>query len=124
MLRDLAARTVARVSAIALALTLGLSLACGLAGAQQPDEKPEQYPEGPHRDQTFYFCTACHGFKVVAAQGMSRERWDDSLTWMSERHKMPKLEGKDRGEVLDYLSSAFPERQQGRSGWRNPFAGQ
>ena len=40
------------------------------------DETPEQYPGGENRDDTFYFCTACHGFKIVAQQGMSRGRWD------------------------------------------------
>ena len=39
-----------------------------------PEEQPEQYPDGPNREETFYFCTACHGFKIVAQQGMSRTR--------------------------------------------------
>jgi hypothetical protein len=87
---------------------------------KDPDEKPEDYPAGPHRDDTFYFCTACHGFKIVSAQGMSRDRWDETLTWMEQRHALPKTEGKDRASLLDYLSAAFPERQ-GPRGWRNPF---
>ena len=87
-----------------------------------PEEQPEQYPDGPNRENTFYFCTACHGFKIVAAQGMSRERWDESLTWMVERHKMPDVQGEDRAKILDYLAAAFPERTQ-RGGWKNPFTG-
>lgn len=86
-----------------------------------PEEGPEQYPEHPYRDDAFYFCTACHSFKLVAAQGMSRERWDESLTWMVSRHNMPDVQGEDRRKILDYLEKAFPERANPR-GWQNPFA--
>jgi hypothetical protein len=85
------------------------------------EEGPEQYPEHPNRDDAFYFCTACHSFKIVAAQGMSRERWDESLNWMVQRHSMPEVQGEDRNKILDYLASAFPERTE-RGGWKNPFA--
>jgi hypothetical protein len=86
-----------------------------------PDEQPEQYPDGPHREETFYFCTACHGFKIVAAQGMSRTRWNETLDVMVTRHNMPDVQGADRDRMLDYLESAFPERRQ-PGGWKNPFA--
>ena len=56
------------------------------------------------------------------AQGMSRERWDESLTWMVERHKMPDVQGEDRKKILDYLATAFPERKE-PGGWKNPFTG-
>ena len=57
----------------------------GVGMAQAPafeprDENPEDFPAGPGRDETFYACTACHNFKLVAAQGLSRERWDDPST--------------------------------------------
>jgi hypothetical protein len=87
-----------------------------------PEEQPEQYPSGANRDDTFYFCTACHSFKIVAAQGMSRERWNESLDWMVKRHNMPDVQGEDRNRILDYLASAFPERRE--PGWKNPFAPQ
>jgi hypothetical protein len=86
------------------------------------EEQPEHYPEGPNRENTFYFCTACHSFRIVAAQGMSRERWDESLSWMVERHKMPDVKGEERDRILDYLATAFPERTQ-PGGWKNPFTG-
>jgi hypothetical protein len=108
------------------ALAIGLVLVTVPVLAQESGaargETPEAYPAGPHRDETFYTCTACHGFKIVAAQGMSRERWDETVTWMTERHKMPKLEGEEREKVLDYLASAFPERPRAPGGWTNPFA--
>ncbi len=84
------------------------------------DESPEEFPPGAGRDETFYTCTACHNFKLVAAQGMTRRQWDESLTWMTERHNMPALEGNNRKIVLDYLESTYPPR--GRTGgWQNPF---
>jgi hypothetical protein len=79
------------------------------------------YPDGPNREETFYFCTACHGFKIVAAQGLSRERWDETLTFMTSRHNMPDVQGQDREKMLDYLTAAFPERRA-PGGWKNPFA--
>ena len=86
-----------------------------------PQEEPEHYPDGPNREETFYFCTACHGFKIVAAQGLSRERWDETLTFMTSRHNMPDVQGADREKMLDYLTTAFPERRA-PGGWKNPFA--
>lgn len=86
------------------------------------DETPEEFPAGAGRDETFYTCTACHNFKLVAQQGMNRRQWDDSLIWMTEKHGMTKLEGDERKLVLDYLEASFPPRApaQGR-GSPNPF---
>jgi hypothetical protein len=103
-------------------------LALILPAAAQPkreraaEEAPEQYPAGPNRDDTFYFCTACHGFKIVAQQGMSRERWDDTFNVMVKRHGMVDVQGEQREQMLDYLTSAFPERRA-PGGWKNPFEG-
>ena len=85
------------------------------------EETPEEFPPGPGREEAFYACVACHNFKLVAAQGLSRERWDETITFMIERHNMPPLEGADRELILDYLASAFPERPATRRGWQNPF---
>ena len=87
---------------VALAL-VGAStlLSAGAALAQAPaftprDENPQDFPDHPGRDQTFYGCTPCHGFKLVAQQGQSRAQWNDTLDFMTTRHNMPKLEGGDR----------------------------
>ena len=111
------------------ALSLGLGLAAG-AAAQAPafaprDEAPEEFPEAPGREETFYACIACHNFKLVAAQGMSRPQWDDTLTWMTERHNMPEIAGAERDLILDYLAAQFPPRAPSRTGgFRNPFVPQ
>jgi len=89
------------------------------------DEKPKDLPDGPGREETFYTCTACHNFKLVAAQGMTRAQWDDSLTWMTKRHNMADIQGADRELILDYLEKHYPPRAPSRAGgWRNPFAPQ
>lgn len=112
-------------TALAAATVMAMVVASAMEGAAQsarpPEEQPEHYPEGAHREDTFYFCTACHSFKLVAAQGMSRDRWNDTLDFMVSRHKMPDVQGQDREKILDYLSSAFPERREPR-GWQSPFA--
>jgi len=85
------------------------------------EERADEYPPGPGRETTFNFCTECHGFKLVAQQGMTRQQWDDALVWMAQWHRMPQLEGNERKTVLDYLASAFPPRTRRQGGWKNPF---
>ena len=101
---------------VAALIAVGL-LSTGEGAAQTKrarplEERPEQYPEHPNRDDAFYFCTACHSFKLVAAQGMSRDRWDESLAWMVKRHSMPDVQGEDRKRILDYLEKVVPRAPQ------------
>lgn len=111
------------ISLIAAACLTGFAAA---ALAQQRtftprDESPEEFVAGPGRDDTFYTCTACHNFKLVAQQGMNRRQWDEIIDLMNERHGMPKLDAKERETVLNYLEAAYPPRAQERGGWQNPF---
>ncbi|HVL71836.1 MAG TPA: hypothetical protein VM434_08130 [Beijerinckiaceae bacterium] len=107
-------------------------LVLALAGAplaQTPqfapaEESPEDLPEGPGREETFYACTACHAFRLVASQGLSRQHWHDTLDLMTSRHNMPEITGAERELILDYLEKHYPPRATGRGGWRNPFAPQ
>jgi hypothetical protein len=91
------------------------------AQAQVAEESPEDFPPGDGRDNTFYTCMACHGFKLVAAQGMSRAQWDETINLMTSKHGMPALEGKDREIVLNYLAATFPPRAVPSRGFQNPF---
>ena len=123
MVRIIAAAGLA-LAAIVLSPVAGLDQR-SLAQAQftPSEETPEQFPAGAGRDDTFYACTACHNFKLVAAQGMTRRQWEDSLQWMTDKHKMSPLPDKEKKIVLDYLEATFPPRAPtpGR-GWQNPFA--
>jgi hypothetical protein len=91
----------------------------GAAGAQEVVEDSSVFPDGPHRDEVFYLCTACHSSRLVRNQALSRERWDATLTWMSERHGMPELVGEERERFLDYLAATFGPTADG--GRRSPF---
>ncbi|HZA94426.1 MAG TPA: hypothetical protein VE420_17520, partial [Gemmatimonadales bacterium] len=98
----------------------------GAAPAFTPKvEQIEDLPNGPGRDETFGMCTACHGYKLVSNQGMTRDKWDETLTWMTERHGMPDIQGGDRDLILDYLAAHHPPKAPIRAGgFKNPFAPQ
>jgi hypothetical protein len=105
---------------------LVLAAAAGSASVAQQgftprDENPEDFPAGAGRDDTFYACTACHNFKLVAAQGMGRRQWEDTIDLMVDKHSMPTLPAKDRETVTNYLATTFPQRAAPNRGWQNPF---
>ncbi len=100
--------------------------AIDFATAQTPaftprEEEPEEFPEAPGREEAFYGCTACHGFKIVAQQGMSRQRWDDTVEFMIRQHKMPAPGAQEREKILDYLARTFPEQPATQRARPNPF---
>ena len=84
-------------------------------------ETPEALPEGHGREDTFYRCTACHSTALILRSRLSRDRWDELMDWMTERHGMPALEGDERRLIVDYLAGAFPPHEQRRRGPANPF---
>ena len=117
-------RTILMAASLALAASLlGSGGAFSQAQFAPRDENPEDFPAGAGRDDTFYACTACHNFKLVAQQGMTRRQWEDSLQWMTDRHGMSPLPAKEQKVVLDYLEATFPPRAPaGRGGFQNPFS--
>jgi mono/diheme cytochrome c family protein len=99
-------------------------LAAVPAAAQQPRlyEAPEDLPEGEGREEAFYQCSACHGFNLVARQGMSRDFWEDTWDLMVERHGMFDPGPQAREAIVSYLTETFPPRAE-PGGWKNPFMG-
>lgn len=91
------------------------------AAVEQMAETLEELPEGHGREDTYYRCTACHSTAVIRRSRLSRERWDELMDWMTERHGMPPLEGDERRLIVDYLAGAFPPQEQRRRGPVNPF---
>ena len=87
-----------KLTAAGIALAAALLCSGRFAGPQfvPRDENPEDFPAGAGRDDTFYACTACHGFKLIAQQGMSRRQWEELIELMVRRHNMPPLPEKDR----------------------------
>jgi hypothetical protein len=102
------------------ALLALLLFAVGPAAAQDIEEDPSVLPEGPGRDEVFYLCTGCHSSRLVRNQALSRERWDDTLSWMTERHGMAALEGEQRALFLNYLTTHFGPSTSAGPG-RSPF---
>ena len=112
-----------RLMWFALAGALWIAPATAQTTFTPRDESPEEFVAGVGRNETFYACTACHGFRLVAQQGMTRAQWEDSINLMVRRHSMPPLDDKDREVVLNYLENAYPPRAPaGRGGFVNPFA--
>lgn len=109
-----------RVAGLAATVLVATAFWETTAGAQEIAEEPTVFPKGEHRDEVFHFCTACHSSRLVRNQAMTRERWDTTLTWMTERHNMPPLKGEDRERFLDYLTQAFGPGA-GTAGSRAPF---
>ncbi len=109
------------VCTLALLALSAIGFAAAQTPAFTPREEPEEYPEAAGREEAFYGCTACHGFKIVAQQGMSRQRWDDTIDFMIQRQNMPKPEAKEREKILDYLALAFPEQPATQRARPNPF---
>lgn len=52
-------------------------------------------------------CSACHSLHLVAQQGLSKQRWDETLDWMVEEQGMDELNPGDREAVLVYLSTYY-----------------
>ena len=114
-----------RLSFVAIAGLMWIAPAIAQTTFTPRDENPEDFPAGAGRDETFYACTACHGFRLVAQQGLSRAGWEDSINLMIRRHNMPPLDEKDRAVVLGYLATTYPPRAPAaRGGWQNPFSKQ
>ncbi len=117
----LAVRVLVAATAVSALLAFQTPLRAQAPAFEPKEETPEQFPDFPNREDTFYSCTACHAFKLVAQQGMSRPRWDATIDMMTDRHGMGKIEQKDKQPLLDYLEKAFPEKAEESRGWQNPF---
>ena len=116
----------ARITASTGALLLAVFTLAGLSPVvSAPDESAEQLAAGPGREEAFNACSACHAYRLVAAQSMSRERWDETMNLMTERHGMPKLEVGERKIILDYLAKTHPPKKAtGSGGFQIPFVPQ
>lgn len=93
----------------------GGGLLVSAAAAQSTGDLLSQIPDGPGQEETYYLCSACHSFRLVWQQGLSRDSWDETLDWMVEEQGMAELEGDERSLILDYLSANYgidhrPER--------------
>jgi hypothetical protein len=115
-------RIIGRRTACAAAVVLALVGGALAQSATAIEETPEQLPDFKGRDEAFGFCAGCHSFRVVGRQGMDRDRWDATLSFMTEKHNMPAPDPDTRKLLLDYLSQAYPASSPAKGGWVSPFA--
>ena len=59
---------------------------------------------GEGRDLIIENCTACHSTKIILKNHMSREQWNETITWMQKKQGLWKLGNAVRGKILDYLA--------------------
>src|SRR5690606_32469865 len=86
--------------------------------------EPETFgglPPGDGQEETFAICDACHSIKLVTQQGLSAERWDELMDWMTEQRGMPALEPDMRRLIVGYLAQNFGPESRG-GGAMNPMA--
>jgi len=76
--------------------------------------------EGEGRSEVFGYCTACHNTALIRRSAFTRERWDELMDWMAEKHGMNPLEGEFRDTIVDYLARHYGPLTRGPRGG-NPF---
>ena len=92
------------------------------AAAALADRQEEEtvLAEGEGRSEVFGYCTACHNTALIRRSAFTRERWDELMDWMAEKHGMNPLEGEFRTTIVDYLARHYGPRTRGPRGG-NPF---
>jgi len=88
---------------IIFVLTVAFLLAGFSGNALAQDDSP--LPPGPNRDLVLGTCTICHSAKLILQNRMTRERWDETITWMQETQGLWELDADSRGKILDYLAT-------------------
>jgi hypothetical protein len=90
------------------------------ADVAEQQEEETVLAEGEGRSEVFGYCTACHNTALIRRSAFTRERWDELMDWMTEKHGMNPLEGEFRDTIVDYLAQHYGPRARGPRGG-NPF---
>jgi cytochrome c5 len=92
------------------------------AAAALADRQEEEtvLAEGEGRSEVFGYCTACHNTALIRRSAFTRDRWDELMDWMAEKHGMNPLEGEFRTIIVDYLGRHYGLRARSPRGG-NPF---
>lgn len=73
-------------------------------------------PEDEGREEVHAICSACHSLRLVTQQGLTAQRWDELMDWMTEKQGMPELTPDMRQRVVSYLAEHFGPQSRGRGG--------
>jgi cytochrome c len=93
-----------------------MTIAVGLLGFAPSAAVLANEPYGvlvdePGVEATYVHCAACHSERLVAQQGLTRERWDKLLVWMVDEQGMQEIPDAERDTILDYLAQHYgPDR--------------
>ncbi len=133
MLRERALKT----WVVVIALLAVVPIALPGTPAAQPEQGPlESTTQGlleglrpaKGREVVLANCVLCHSTAIILSSHMSRNRWDEVITWMQDEHNLWPLEAVDRALILDYLETtqgelAFNDDQLNlkSSPWAWPF---
>jgi cytochrome c553 len=90
------------------------------ADVAEQQEEETVLAEGEGRSEVFGYCTACHNTALIRRSAFTRERWDELMDWMTEKHNMNPIEGEFRDTIVDYLARHYGPRARGPRGG-NPF---
>ena len=90
------------------------------AALAEQQEEETVLAEGEGRSEVFGYCTACHNTALIRRSAFTRDRWDELMDWMAEKHGMNPLEGEFRDTIVDYLARHYGPRARGPRGG-NPF---
>lgn len=90
------------------------------AALAEQQEEETVLADGEGRSEVFGYCTACHNTALIRRSAFTRERWDELMDWMAEKHGMNPLEGEFRTTIVDYLARYYGPRARGPRGG-NPF---
>jgi hypothetical protein len=63
---------------------------------------------GKGRELVMANCMPCHSTAIIAATHATRERWDELITTMQQRHGLWPLLPAIRNQILDYLAATQP----------------
>jgi len=104
-------------------LVLFLSLSNSFLWAQEANTH-QGLPPGQGRDLVLGNCTVCHSSAIILQNHMTRESWDETISWMQKEQGMWDLDKKDRKIILDYLArhqGADPKFNQNSKNRKNPM---
>jgi hypothetical protein len=78
---------------------------------------------GPGREQVQINCIPCHSTAIITATHATRERWDELITTMQQKHGLWPLIPTIRKQLLDYLAATQPPSDPGLdAGKQTPWA--
>lgn len=79
--------------------------------------------DAPGKTMVVANCIPCHSTAIIAANHLTREQWDETITTMQKKNGMWPIAPAIRKQILDYLAVAQRPQDRGLSQGKNsPWA--